>query len=232
MRLAHLALGIFLAGSRVFAAPVDLGGGSAPGGEPGNLLPLVGTWSVQQDGTAAVIVVDGSKWREGTAAAKVDEHAAEAFPADAKAFADAVKRHASFPLAIARNVTSFEAGTVTVSFKPVAGREDQAAGIAFAIEPSGDYLILRANGLENNLILFQFRNGRRSALKEVRVPAPKAGQWHELKLVVQQGTVRGWVDGKQHLEFQLKQPVHGRLGLWSKADSVVQFRDLDVVPGN
>src|SRR4051812_36725110 len=146
MRLAHLALGIFLAGSRVFAAPVDIAGGTAPGAEPAHLLPLVGTWSVQQDGTAAVIVVDGSKWREGPAAAKVDEHAAEAFPADAKAFADAVKRHASFPLAIARNVTSFEAGTVTVSFKPVAGREDQAAGIAFAIEPSGDYLILRANG--------------------------------------------------------------------------------------
>jgi hypothetical protein len=232
MRLLLLAMGIFLFASRAFAAPVDLGGSAAPGAEPANLLSLVGTWSVQQDGRSAVVVVDGGKWREGTAATKVDERAAEAFPGDAKAFADAVKRHASFPLAIGRNVPSFESGTVTVSFRPVAGREDQAAGIAFAIEPSGDYLILRANGLENNLILFQFRNGRRSALKEVRMPAPKAGQWHELKLVVQQGTVRGWVDGKQHLEFQLKQPVRGRLGLWSKADSVVQFRDLDVQPGN
>ncbi|MDB5948129.1 MAG: hypothetical protein JWQ33_3155 [Ramlibacter sp.] len=232
MRLTPLALGFLLASCRVFAAPVDLIGGIAPGAEPANLLPLVGTWSVQQDGPSAVVVVDGSKWREGTAATKVDAHAAEAFPSDDKRFADAVKQHASFPLAVARNVASFEAGTVTVRFKPVAGREDQAAGIAFAIEPSGDYLILRANGLENNLILFQFKNGRRSALKEVRVQAPRAGQWHELKLVVQQGTVRGWMDGKQHLEFQLKQPVRGRLGLWSKADSVVQFRDFDVQPGN
>src|SRR3954470_8716654 len=232
MRLTGFALGLLLAGSRVFAAPTDLIGGIAPGAEPGNLLPLVGMWSVQQDGRSVVVVVDGSKWREGTAAAKVDAHAADAFPRDAKRFADAVKQHASFPLAVARNVASFEAGTGTVSFKPVAGREDQAAGIAFAIDPSGDYLILRANGLEDNLILFQFKNGRRSALKEVRLPAPRTGQWHELKLVVQQGTVRGSVDGRQYLEFQLKQPVRGRLGLWSKADSVVQFRDLDVQPGN
>src|SRR4051794_33502946 len=101
MRFLLLALGIFLVASRAFAAPVDLRGGSAIGTEPGNLLPLVGTWSVQQDGKAAAVVVDGSKWREGTAAANVDEHAAEMFPAHAKAFADAVKRHASFPLAIA-----------------------------------------------------------------------------------------------------------------------------------
>lgn len=232
MRLTRIAMGFLLAGSRVFAAPADLVGGVAAGAEPANLLPLVGAWSVQQDGTGSVVMVDGSKWREGTAAAKVDAHAAEAFPGDARRFAEAVKRSASFPLAIARHVPSFEAGTVSVRFKPVAGREDQAAGIAFAIEPSGDYLILRANGLENNLILFQFKNGRRSVLKEVRAPAPKAGEWHELKLVVQQGTVRGSVDARQYLEFQLKQPARGRLGLWSKADSIVQFRDFDVQPVN
>jgi hypothetical protein len=232
MRLRRLAFGLLLVGSRVFAAPVELIGDAASKAEPANLLPLVGMWSVQQEGPSAVVVVDGSKWREGTATAKVDAHAAEAFPAEGKRFADVVKRHASFPLAIAKNVPLFETGTVTVSFKPVAGREDQAAGIAFAIEGSGDYLILRANGLENNLILFQFKNGRRSALKEVRVPAPKGGQWHELRLVVRQGTVLGSVDGKQSLEYQLKQPARGRLGLWSKADSVVQFRDFDVQPGS
>lgn len=158
--------------------------------------------------------------------------AAATFPRDAKPFADAVKSHASFPLAVVRDVANFDVGTVTVRFKPMAGCEDQAAGIAFALQPNGDYLILRANGLENNLILFQFKNGRRSALKEVRAPAPKSGQWHELKMVVASGIVRGSVDGTHYLEFALKQPTAGRLGLWSKADSVVQFRDLDVQPGN
>jgi hypothetical protein len=231
MRLTQLVLGCCLAGSRVLAAPVDLGG-TAAGAEPTNLLPLVGNWSVQQDGPSTVVVVDGSKWREGTAAAKVDDSAAAAFPREAKSFADAVKHRASFPLALIKDAAPFETGAVTVRFRPVSGSEDQAAGIAFAIQPSGDYLILRANGLENNLILFQFKNGRRSALKEVRAPAPKTGQWHELKLVVERGTVRGSVDGKQYLEFELKQSSAGRIGLWSKADSVVQFRDLDVHAGN
>jgi hypothetical protein len=232
MRLTQLALGALLAGARVFAAPVDSGGAAAAGAAPVNLLPLVGNWAAQQDETSTGVVVDGSKWREGTASATVDGSAAAAFPSDARAFADAVRRHASFPLAIIKDVPAFESGTVTVRFKPIAGREDQAAGFAFAVRPSGDYLILRANGLEDNLILFQFRNGRRSTLKEVRAPAPRAGQWHELKLALQRGIVRGSVDGTQYLEFELKQPTAGRLGLWSKADSVVQFRDLHVQPGN
>jgi hypothetical protein len=48
---------------------------------------------------------------------------------------------------------------------------------------------------------------------------------------VGRGSLRGWVDGKKYIEFALKQPTAGRLGLWSKADSVVQFRDLDVQRG-
>jgi hypothetical protein len=228
VRLSLLALGLLLAGSHALAVPVDLGAGSPTGSQPTKLLPLVGTWVIQPDGASAVAMVDGSKWREGMPAGAVEESAGATFPSSARAFADAVKRHASFPLAVIRDVPSFETGTVTVRFKPMAGREDQAAGIAFAIQPSGDYLILRANGLENNLILFEFKNGRRSVVKEVRAPAPKTGEWHELRLVVEGSTVRGSVDGKQYLQFALKQPTAGRLGLWSKADSVVQFRDLDV----
>ena len=230
MRFTHFAFGLLFAASRVIAAPVDLGGAAAGASAPTSLLPLVGMWAVQQEGATNVVVVDGSKWREGTAAVNVEASAAATFPREAKPFADAVKSHAFFPLAVVRDVANFNLGTVTVRFKLIAGREDQAAGIAFALQPNGDYLILRANGLENNLILFQFKNGRRTALKEVRAPAPKSGQWHELKMVVASGTVRGSVDGTQYLEFDLKQPTAGRLGLWSKADSVVQFRDFDVQP--
>jgi hypothetical protein len=228
MRPILLAIALLLVGARALAAPVDISAAAGSSSQPENLLPVVGVWTLQPDAAGTAVVLDGSKWREGTAAPALTESAASAFPAEAKTFADAVRRRASFPLAIIKAVPTFEAGTVTVRFKPVAGREDQAAGIAFAIQPNGDYLILRANGLENNLILFEFKNGRRTPVKEVRAPAPKTGEWHELKMVVERGTVRGSVDGKQYLEIALKQPTAGRLGLWSKADSVVQFRDLDV----
>jgi hypothetical protein len=224
-------LTLLLAGARATAAPVDLTGNAAAGSEPVNLIAFVGSWAVQQDGTSTVVTVDGTKWREGTAAPNIDSKGAAAFPSEAHMFADAVRRHASFPLALMKEVPSFDTGTVIVRFKPVGGREDQAAGIAFAIQPNGDYLILRANALENNLILFEFKNGRRSVIKEARAPAPRTGEWHELKMEVGRGSLRGWVDGKKYIEFALKQPTAGRLGLWSKADSVVQFRDLDVQRG-
>jgi hypothetical protein len=200
------------------------------GAEPTNVLPAVGTWVIQRDGPTNVLAVDGAHWREGTASPRVEAAATSLFSGDAKAFVDATKRHASFPLAIVKDVPALAAGTVTVRFKPLAGREDQAAGIAFAIQPSGDYLILRANALEDNLILFQFKGGRRSALEEVSGVSTKSGQWHELRLTVEGSVVAGAVDGKAYLKHDLGRATPGRIGLWSKADSVVQFQDLDIQP--
>jgi hypothetical protein len=224
-----LALAFCAVCAPAFCEPVDMGLATI-GAEPTNMLPVVGTWVAQQNGAAKALVEDGAHWREGAASQRVDETAAILFPGSAKTFADAARRHASFPLAVAKDVPALSSGTVTVRFKPVAGREDQAAGIAFAIQPSGDYLILRANALENNLILFQFKGGRRSALKEVSGVPTKSGQWHELRLTLEGSVVAGAVDGKAYLRHDLGKAASGRIGLWSKADSVVQFQDLDVQP--
>lgn len=222
-----LALALFAVCAPAVSAPVDLGL-TTVGAEPTNVLPVVGTWVVQQEGQAKVLAVDGSHWREGTASPRVEAAANSLFADDARVFADTMRRHASFPLAIVRDVPTFVAGTVTVRFKPLSGREDQAAGIAFAIQSNGDYLILRANALEDNLILFQFKNWRRSPLKEVSGVPTKTGQWHELRLTVDASLVAGAVDGKQVLSHTVNLPMSGRVGLWSKADSMVQFMDLDV----
>lgn len=229
MKVQALVLSLVVfAGGGVGAGPVDLVGNAAVNAQADNLLPVVGSWFVQRDGAETVVMVDGGKWRQGTASANVDQLAGTAFPQEAGTFAEAVKRHPSFPLAIIKDVPSFSAGTVTVRFKALAGREDQAAGIAFALQPNGDYLILRANALENNLILFEFKKGRRSTVKEVGGVPTKAGKWQELTLVVDGYTVKGVVDGKQYLQHDMTRPMPGRIGLWSKADSVVQFSDLRV----
>jgi hypothetical protein len=228
VKLRGLLFGLVLAAGGIGAAPVDMVGNAAAGAQADNLLAVVGDWLVQRDGAATVVVVDGSKWRQGTASANVAELAGAAFPQEAGTFAEAVKRHASFPLAIIKDIPTFTAGTVTVRFKALAGREDQAAGIAFAIQPNGDYLVLRANALENNLILFEFKNGRRSAVREVSGVPTKSERWHELTLVVDGNAVKGLVDGKQHLQHSMANPATGRIGLWSKADSVVEFSDLRV----
>jgi hypothetical protein len=44
--------------------------------------------------------------------------------------------------------------------------------------------------------------------------------------------VEGYLDGKLYLEHQLSQPVSGRVGLWSKADSRMYFSDFTVTPAD
>jgi hypothetical protein len=40
--------------------------------------------------------------------------------------------------------------------------------------------------------------------------------------------VEGYLNGKLYLEHTLPAPVSGRIGVWSKADSVVYFDDYRV----
>ena len=113
-------------------------------------------------------------------------------------------------------------------FKPLAGRIDQGAGILFNLKPNGDYLTLRANALENNLVLWQFKNGKRSPVKWIRNTPTATKQWHDLKVKLVGTKLEGFLDGKLLLEHQLAQPVSGKIGVWSKADSVM-YMDQYVV---
>ena len=72
--------------------------------------------------------------------------------------------------------------------------------------------------------------GKRSSVKWIRNTPTPSGQWHELKLTVKGKQVEGWMNGKLLLTHELPKPVSGRVGLWSKADSVVYFDDYRVEP--
>ena len=143
-------------------------------------------------------------------------------------FLDRVKAYAYFPYAVVPNVENFTGGEITVSFEGLSGRIDQGAGILFNLKPNGDYLTIRANCLENNLVLWKFEKGKRSSVKWVRNTPTATKQWHELKVRVTGTKVEGYLDGKLYLEDTLAQPVSGRIGLWSKADSHVYFSDYIV----
>jgi hypothetical protein len=79
-------------------------------------------------------------------------------------FLDNVQTYAYFPIAVMNDVSDFREGSITVRFKGVAGRIDQGAGILFNVQPNGDYLALRANPLEDNLVLWKYEKGRRSSV--------------------------------------------------------------------
>ena len=117
--------------------------------------------------------------------------------------------------------------TATVRFKPVSGKDDQAAGIIFRVQDKDNYYILRANALEDNVILFRYGSGRRTTLKEGSVKVP-SGEWQELKLEVEGNRFRGLLNDHLVVEATDDAYAAGGVGLWTKADSVTLFDDLHV----
>ena len=198
------------------------------GAPPTSFAAAVGVWSIGVDGDNKVLVVDGRQWKEGQASAGVAEQARRVWGEHYAEFLDSVKSYAYLPYAVATAVEDFRQGEITMRFKRIAGRIDQGAGILFDLKPNGDYLALRANALENNLVLWKFEHGKRSSVKWIRNTPTPTRQWQELKLVVDGAVVKGFLNGKLYLEHTLPTPVFGKVGVWSKADSVVYFDDFRV----
>src|SRR6266705_2414610 len=199
------------------------------GAEPKAFLSVVGIWRVEQEGAKKVLAVDGRQWKEGQSSAGVADKARALYGDRYAEFLDRVQAYAYFPYAVAKDVSDFRNGEISVRFEGISGRIDQGAGILFNLKPNGDYLTVRANPLENNLVLWKFERGRRSSVEWVRNTPTASRQWHDLKVRIAGNKVEGYLDGKLYLQHTLPQPVSGKIGLWSKADSYMHFDDFTVV---
>jgi hypothetical protein len=115
---------------------------------------------------------------------------------------------------------------VSMKFKPMGGREDASGGIVFRFA-DGKYYVVRANALEDNFRLYAYDRGRRQ-LATAAVKAPALGQWHTVRLVAVGDHMQAWLDGKRYLDHRDPRFKSGRVGLWTKADSVTAFDDLSV----
>ena len=198
--------------------------------EPKALLSVVGTWRIKTEAGKNVLAVDGRQWREGQPSPRIAENARALYGERAAEFLDRVQAHASYPYAILPGLSDFRAGDIAVRFACLSGRIDQGAGILFNLKPNGDYLTVRANCLENNLVLWKFENARRSQVKWINDTPTAAQVWHDLKLHVDGARVEAYLDGRLYLEHTLPEPVAGRIGLWSKADSYTHFSDFAATP--
>jgi hypothetical protein len=202
------------------------------GSDPKSLVAVVGIWRIENEAGKNVLAVDGRQWKEGQSSAGVAEKARALYGERYAEFLDRVKAYAYYPYAVAKDVQDFRAGEIAVRFEGLSGRIDQGAGILFNLKPNGDYLALRANCLENNLVLWKFERGRRSSVSWVRNAPAASKQWHDLKIRVSGNKVEGYLDGKRYLEHTLSEAVSGRVGLWSKADSYMHFMDYTVNSAN
>jgi hypothetical protein len=136
---------------------------------------------------------------------------------------------AEFP-AIALGTGVYGDVTVTMRFKPISGKVDQAAGIIVRVQDKENYYIVRANVLETSVNLYKYAGGRRSGIKDGSAKVAQ-GQWQELRLEVSGDRLRGSLNGQLIVEAADAAYKAGRVGLWTKADSVTCFDDVVVTPG-
>jgi hypothetical protein len=141
-----------------------------------------------------------------------------------------------FPLCVHDGVTAKDAD-ISVKFKPVSGKKDQAAGIVWRYRDKDNYYIVRANALENNVVLYKVQNGKREDLPvkgEGRTYGKKAtvpkNQWSELRVTAKGNLFTVWLNGQKLYDVEDATFTEaGKVGLWTKADSVTYFDDLKVV---
>ena len=143
---------------------------------------------------------------------------------------------ARYPLAIWEKA-SFANGELSVRFKPVAGKLDQAAGMVWRYRDENNYYIVRANAVENNVVLYKVEGGKRVALAPkgtppktygVKHPVPSQA-WSTLAVTFEGKLFTVLFDGQKLFEVEdetFTEP--GRVGLWTKADSVTHFDDFRV----
>jgi hypothetical protein len=132
-----------------------------------------------------------------------------------------------FPLCIYDRLTAKDA-EVAVKFRAVSGKVDQAAGLVVRFQDANNYYIVRANALENNVRLYRVVAGRRQQFAGADVNVT-SGQWHSLTLHVRGTHFKVFFN--ERLLFEADDATFsgaGKIGLWTKADSVTYFDNLTI----
>src|SRR5215470_3598689 len=140
---------------------------------------------------------------------------------------------ATYPLLL-KDDTSIKDGFIEVKFKAVAGSEDRAGGVVWRARDANNYYVARANALEDNVVLYKTVDGVRSALDivgrkggyGVAISVP-ANAWLTLRVEFQGSRFRVRYNGQQLFEVEDSTfPDGGKVGLWTKADSVTLFDEV------
>ena len=117
---------------------------------------------------------------------------------------------------------------VAVRFRPISGKEDASGGIIFRARDGRNYLLARANALENNFRLYTMIDGQRRVIASAKVTEPKLGEWHTIRVVAKGTKVQAYLDDVLRLDHDDRTFTGGYIGLWTKADSVTEFSDLEI----
>jgi hypothetical protein len=141
-----------------------------------------------------------------------------------------------FPMAIL-DTAIFRDGEVSVKFKTVSGKADQAAGVVWRYRDADNYYLVRANALENNIVMYRVVGGQRTPLIPRGKPPKTYGvrhriparTWSILKVSFKKSRFEVYFDHRKVFEAEDATFAQaGKVWLWTKADSVTYFDDFQV----
>jgi hypothetical protein len=130
-----------------------------------------------------------------------------------------------FPRAVVKGLV-FGDGAVKVRCRPESGSGDQACGLMFRLADSDNYYLTRANALEGNVRLYRVVKGDRQQFATADATV-KSGEWHALEASAKGSQLTVKWDGTQVISASDATYQSGKIGLWTKADSVTAFDDLE-----
>jgi hypothetical protein len=132
-----------------------------------------------------------------------------------------------FPLAVVKE-GSWRDVTLSVRARPVSGEVDQGFGIVWRYKDADNYYITRCNADEDNCTIYHTVAGRRRPFQNKTIKVAK-NTWHTLKVEAAGNHFVVWFDGTKVLDATDDTfKDGGRVGLWTKADSVIQFDDFTI----
>jgi hypothetical protein len=132
-----------------------------------------------------------------------------------------------FPLAILKEGT-YRNVTLSVRAKPISGKVDQGFGLVWRYRDPDNYYITRCNADEDNCTIYHTVRGRRRPFQNKPIKVAK-NTWHTLKLEAAGNHFVVWFDGARVLDATDSTfKDAGKVGLWTKADSVIQFDDFTI----
>ena len=132
-----------------------------------------------------------------------------------------------FPLAIYRPFSGRNV-YVSIRFMAVSGNIDQAGGVVVRFTSAGNYYVARANALENNVRFYRVLGGKRQMIAGVDAHV-SSGAWHTLGIAARDDRFIILFNGRELFgATDAKVPGPGRVGMWTKADSVTWFESIKI----
>jgi hypothetical protein len=118
---------------------------------------------------------------------------------------------------------------LTCRIKVVAGEAEQSAGIVWRYRNSENYLAARLDPVEKNIRLYRVVDGNRVGFGGADRRKLESNRWYTLRIEHRGRLVKVYLDDEMLFDERDRHFTRaGKIGLWTKGDSIVYFDDLHV----